>query len=232
MSFIKPKKPLLSTKNIKARLSWARAHVDWTVQDWKRVIWSDETKIDRFGSDGKIYAWRRKHEPLQSRHVQQTVKHGGGNIKLWSCISYSGVGYIVRIDDVLTADLYKQILEEDLLGTMRHYKFSPKRMIFQHDNDPKHIAKIVDKWLSEQEFEVLNWPAQSPDLNPIGNMWRLLKIRLYSNFEQPPSGMVEHWERVYETWYQITKEECQKVIESMHERCKQVIQAKGKWIKY
>ena len=70
------------------------------------MIWSDETKIDRFGSDGKYYAWKRGHEHLLPRHVQQTVKHGGGNIKLWSCITWEGPGYIVKIDDILDKDLY------------------------------------------------------------------------------------------------------------------------------
>lgn len=78
----------------------------------------------------------------------------------------------------------------------------------------------------------MDWPAQSPDLNPVENMWALLKKRLFSNYEQPPGGMQELWERVSDIWYKITKEECQKYIESMHNRCKQVIKAKGRWIKY
>lgn len=95
---VKPKKSLLSKKNIKRRLDWANSHMDWTIADWKRVVWSDETKIDRFGSDGQRYAWKRESEPLQQRHVRRTVKHGGGNLKLCGCITYEGVGWLVRID--------------------------------------------------------------------------------------------------------------------------------------
>ncbi|KAG0755859.1 hypothetical protein G6F22_020473 [Rhizopus arrhizus] len=50
-SFLKPQKPLLSEVNRRKRLDWALDHVDWTIEDWKRVIWSDETKVNRFGSD-------------------------------------------------------------------------------------------------------------------------------------------------------------------------------------
>lgn len=231
-AIIKPKKPLLRHKNVKARLEWAKAHVNWTVDDWKRVVWSDETKIDRFGSDGKMYAWKRDSEPLLTRHVQQTVKHGGGNIKLWSCISWSGVGYIVKIDGNMTKELYKSILEEDLLESIKFFEMDLRKTVFQHDNDPKHTADFVTKWLQKQKFEVMDWPSQSPDLNPIENMWALLKRRLFRNYERPPKGMAEHWERIYETWYKITKEECRKCIESMHNRCQQIIKAKGRWIKY
>ncbi|KAG1440110.1 hypothetical protein G6F55_013577 [Rhizopus delemar] len=79
------------------RLQWAKSHQHWTVDDWKRVIFSDETKVNRFASDGKAYAWKLPHEELNLRHVQQTVKHGGGNIMVWSCLTWEGVGWIVDV---------------------------------------------------------------------------------------------------------------------------------------
>lgn len=85
-------------------------------------------------------------------------------------------------------------------------------MILQQDNDPKHMATTVRNLLDIKEFTVMEWPSQSHDLNPIENMWSLLKMRLYRNYDRPPGGMLEHWERVYETWYGIRSEECQKVI--------------------
>ncbi|KAG0752642.1 hypothetical protein G6F57_018249 [Rhizopus arrhizus] len=85
----KPKKPLLSVKNIRNRLSWCITHKDWAVDDWKHVIWSDETKINRFNSDGRTWAWIRSGESLKSHHVKMTVKDGGGSIMLWSAITYS-----------------------------------------------------------------------------------------------------------------------------------------------
>ncbi|KAG1135793.1 hypothetical protein G6F38_012528 [Rhizopus arrhizus] len=78
----KPKKSLLSAKNICKGLSWCMAHKDWTIDDWKRVVWSDETKINRFNSDGRTWTWIRSGESLKSHHLKMTVKHGGGNIML------------------------------------------------------------------------------------------------------------------------------------------------------
>jgi len=231
-AIVKPKKPNLSPKNVKERLEWAITYKDFTKDDWQRVIWSDETKINRFGSDGRKYAWKRDDEPIQPRHVQKTVKHGGGSIKLWSCITYEGVGYMAKIDTTLDQHLYKNILKDDLMKTIEEYRINIRDVIFQHDNDPKHTAGSVKEWLSKQKFEVMKWPAQSPDLNPIENMWALLKNRLYRNYETPPKGMIEHWDRIHITWYAITKEECQKVINTMPDRCKQVIAKKGYWIDY
>ena len=77
---VKKNKPYLSSAHRKARLAFALKYQEWTVEDWKRVIWSDETKINRFGSDGKQYVWKKKGQPLLEREVAPTVKHGGGNI--------------------------------------------------------------------------------------------------------------------------------------------------------
>ena len=165
-----------------------------------------------------------------------TVKHGGGNIKLWSAISWVGTGWMCKIDGNMDKTLYKDILQDELEKSiavmMEKLDIKRDQLIFQHDNDPKHTAKIIKEYLSQQEYQVLQWPAQSPDLNPIENMWSLLKRRL-NELDSPPKGMLDLFERVSHVWYEIIKEnECQKVIESMRNRIKAVIKAKGYWNKY
>ena len=83
---VKSKRPLLSAKHCKAHLDFAYGHKDWTVDDWKRVIWSDETKIDCLESDGCKWAWKKAGKGLSNRLVEGTVKFGGGNIIVWGCI--------------------------------------------------------------------------------------------------------------------------------------------------
>ena len=230
-SMEKPKKPLLSRKNIKDRLEFAKTHQHWTIKDWSKVIWSDETKINRFTSDGCVWCWIRDGEQLKSRHAKLTVKHGGGNIKVWSCITFKGVGWLTKIDNILDKELYQNILKDELMETIKEYDFNQENIWFQHDNDPKHIAHSIREWLSNQKFKVMKWPAQSPDLNPIENMWAILKRRL-NQYERPPNRMLELFDQVAETWYNITSEECQKVIETMPQRCQEVIKAKGGWTHY
>jgi transposase len=228
ISFVEPKKSLLSAANVKARLSFAKAHLSWTLDDWRRVIWSDETKICRFGSDGRHYGWKRVEEMLQPKHVKQVVKHGGSSLMIWGCITYSGPGFISKIDTILDQYLYNEILETDLLESMDWYNLEQRKVIFRHDNDPKHTAKSVTQYLNDQEYTTLVWPVRSPDLNPVENIWALLKIRLFRNYD----GIYELWECIQEVWNAITVEDCRKVIDTMPKRCRDVVKAKGYWIDY
>jgi len=227
----KKKKPSLSKKNIKARLEWAKEHKNWTEDDWNRVIFSDESKINRFNSDGRSWGWFRDVKLLEERNVKPTIKHGGGGLMVWGCMTSKGVGYLCKIEGKMDQHLYKSILEDDLLNTIDFYSLNPHEVIFQHDNDPKHKSKSVQNWLANQEFDVLSWPAQSPDLNPIEHLWSEVKRRL-NKFDSPPKGMLELWERIEKIWNEITPETCQNLINSMTRRVCEVIKAKGRWTKY
>jgi hypothetical protein len=114
---------------------------------------------------------------------------------VWGCITWHGVGYMCKIDGNMDQHLYKAILEDDLMKSIEFYRMNKSKIIFQHDNDPKHTSKLVREWLSEQQFETLTWPAQSPDLNPIEHMWAEVKRRL-NKFDEPSKGIFELWERI------------------------------------
>jgi hypothetical protein len=227
----KVKKPALSRKHRRARLEFARKYAEWTVDDWKRVIWSDETKINCWGSDGRLWCWKKPGSGLQPGHVQSTVKHGGGSIMTWGCMTALGPGYMAKIDGGMDSELYCKILDEDLLDTINDYGLDKSEIIFQHDNDPKHTAKKTKKWLEEQELQVLDWPPQSPDLNPIEHLWDHLKRRL-AGYERRPTATWQLWERVEAEWNKISEEECMRLIECMPRRIAAVLKAKGGPTKY
>ncbi len=227
----RPMKPKITARQAKERYTFALAHQDWTIVDWSHVIWSDETKVNRFCSDGRSYAWIHDGEELKPSQVKQTVKHGGGSIMIWGCMTYEGIGNMCRIEGTMDKELYKAILEDDLLGTIDYYGFDSEHVIFQHDNDPKHTAKTVKEWLGQQDFDTLVWPASSPDLNPIEHLWAHLKMQL-AKFDTPPKGMLELWERVEQEWNKITPDVCKNIVDSMPRRIEAVIKSKGWWTDY
>jgi transposase len=229
---VKKKKPQLLPRHIRQRLDFAKRHQYWTVDDWKQVIWSDETKINRLGSDGRKWIWKKKGDNrLTDRHIQGTVKFGGGNLMIWGCMSAEGVGYACHIDHRMDAKVYTDILDDYLLPTIDYYDLEKDNIIFQQDNDSKHTSKAAQKWFENNEIEVLEWPAQSPDLSPIEHLWEYLERRLAA-YKTEPKGMLELWERIEIEWDKIPLEVCMNLIESMPRRIAAVLKAKGGYTRY
>ncbi|KAG1034926.1 hypothetical protein G6F43_013326 [Rhizopus delemar] len=108
---IKKHKPFLKAIHMKKRLAWANAHKDWTKDDWRRMVFSDETKVNVWGSDGVKYYWKRPDDKLRFHHLDLAVKGGGGSVMVWGCITYDDPGYACRIYDGI-------MKEEDYVHTV------------------------------------------------------------------------------------------------------------------
>lgn len=226
------KKPALSKKNIKARLSFAKKYISRDIEQWKNVIFSDECKINRILSDGRSWCWKRQGESLKSRHVKQTVKFGGGSVMVWGCITAHGVGPLYRIESTVNQYTYKHILEKNLLDAVDNMPVPECNVVFQHDNATAHSERSVKNWLDVQPFQTIAWPPQSPDLNPIENVWAYLKMKLANDYNTPPAIINDLWERVQEQWYSITPRYCENIFLSMPKRIQHTIKTKGLWTKY
>lgn len=222
------KKPLISKANKTKRMNFATIHSNKPESYWNKVIWSDESKFELFSSKRKVTVWRKKGTALDPKNLKPTVKHGGGSVMVWGCMATSGVGKLVFIDGKMDQCVYKNILEQNLLGSARQLNIESD-FVFQQDNDPKHTAKSVKKWLSENVNNILEWPAQSPDLNPIEHLWEHLDRKIHEN----RISNINELKTVIETeWNNIPAEVTKKLVHSMPRRLQAVREAKGNPTKY
>ncbi|KAG1484900.1 hypothetical protein G6F54_013405 [Rhizopus delemar] len=136
--------PLLKKCHMEARLKWAKAHKDWTEDDWRRIVLSDKTKINVWGSDGCKYFWKRPGDKLQPHHLDLTVKGGAGSVMLWGCMTWDGPGYGCAIENgTMKASDYVHILSTTLMDSLKYYGYEQEAIYFQQDNDPKHTSKLA-----------------------------------------------------------------------------------------
>ncbi|KAG2460223.1 TCB1 transposase, partial [Polypterus senegalus] len=221
-------KPLLSKRHMAARLEFAKRHLKDSQTMRNKILWSDETKIELFGVNARRHVRRKPGTANHQANTIPTVKHGGGSIMLWGCFSVAGTGRLVRIKGKMTAAMYRDILDENLLQTALDLRLG-RWFIFQQDNDPKHTAKISKEWLQNNSVNVLEWPSQSPDLKSIEHPWRDLKMVVHRHF---PSNLMELERCCKEEWAKLAKDRCAKLVASYSKRLEAVIAAKDASIKY
>ncbi|GFU61519.1 transposable element Tcb1 transposase [Trichonephila clavipes] len=179
-------KPLLTQFQRKRRLTWAMKHSLWTIKDWEKVIFSGESQFCISGNQSSAYVRRRTHEEFSPQCLKPTVKYLT-KVMVWGCMSSHGVGRLHIVSGTVKAMDYIEILQNKLLPTARDF-FGNQSWIFQDDNVPWHRAKVVQKRLKDNTVNRMNWPGQSPDLNPIENLW--FKIG-YEISKQKPSNKLE-----------------------------------------
>uniref|UniRef100_A0A8C7LE52 Transposase n=1 Tax=Oncorhynchus kisutch TaxID=8019 RepID=A0A8C7LE52_ONCKI len=202
------RKPLLGKRHMTARLEFAKRHLKDSQTMRNKTLWSDETKIELFGLNAKHHIWRKPG-------TISTVKHSGGSIMLWGCFSEAGTWRLVRIEAKMNSAKYRDIIDENLLQSTQDIRVG-RRYTFQQNNDPKDTAKTTQEWLRDKSLNVLEWPSQSPDLNPIEHLWRSLKIAVQRH---SPSNLTELERICREEWEKLPKYTCAKLVASYPTRC-------------
>jgi len=225
------KRPPLSARHKDSRLKWARDHMKTNMQ---MVLFTDETRATLDGPDGWGKGWVANG---QERHTRLRRQQGGGGVMIWAGIIGDELVGPVRVPDgvKITSQAYCKLLESVLLPWLDDVPLAKlNRLIFQHDNAPSHSAKATQAFLSSIGFKgnrLMVWPACSPDLNPIENLWGLLKQTIYKDGTQYTSKE-DLWNAIRTSASTIPRSEIKKLTESVDKRIELVLQKKGSYVNY
>jgi len=225
------RKPFISKKNAKIRLWWSKACIGWTLKDWKRVIWSDECRIELWQGSRDHLVRRTTSESNHPDCIPPTVKHGGCSLMVWACFCWDKIGPIVVIDGNLNHEKYISILTNKQLPFWKQMKRRFRSPIFQDDGARAHTIHAVVNWKRMNAINSFIWPAQSPDLNPIEHLWSFLKQQVKRR-KPHPNNLKQLEEYIYEEWKQLDPSMLRNAVLSMPRRIRAVVRSKGYQTKY
>ena len=227
MNFERPNvRSKLEPHLVSARLKWSKEHSFYSVRQWKRTLFTDEKRFCLDDPDGHACYWRDKRLP---KAVFSKRPKGGGCVMIWGGISWRGMTPLVIIKDKVDAVKYAEMLEEIVAPWCE--ETYPNGFTFQQDGAPSHTALHTKEFFMDMSWNVMDWPARSPDMNCIENAWGALVRAVYNGGRQfdTVDDLVEAL--LYE-WEHLDMDYIRSLISSMPRRVWQLYQKRGNETKY
>lgn len=220
----------LTRRHRAARLRFARDHSNWTMDNWRTVLFTDECKIKFFSDDRRVRVWRREGERFVEPCIHGTDRFGGPSVMVWGGISLLGKTELVILDEgtVTAASYVEQVIQPHVIPFSQRVGNS---FVFMHDNARAHTARTTQRALTDANITVLPWPAMSPDFNPIEHLWDQLKRSLKENYSSV-NGRQELVNALKSCWERIPTENITHLIESVPERLIECIRSRGGHTRY
>lgn len=230
------KKPYLSPLHKKKRLAHSRAELK-KKRDPRKVIWSDEVTFE-VGADGTtIWVTRGpgREEEFKEKNLKPTFKSGRVAVGAWACFCGDELGpiYIIPEGQTMTGRRYKWVLQTLLVPFYKKMERKyGKEVVFMEDNAPWHShTKAVRRYLENKGIRMMPHPPQSPDLNPIENLWKRIKAKI-SKRRHRVRNRQEMEIAIREEWVDLEQEFLLKLCDSMPRRYEACRKAKGGATKY
>ena len=236
-------RPLLTKQHAKKRLEWARAHRHWIVDNWRKVLWSDECSVAKDSDTREVWVFRRqnKHEKYLPQNIRGKSKSGNLSQMMWATFVSDKLGPIVFFQGNVNSQAYISMLEQNLLPFLNALRQDDiTDLVFQQDNAPAHTSKKTKAFLEaasqqpEHGFTIMDWPPNSPDMNPIEHLWAHIKLELHKRYPDTMllQGSPDHIrkvlrQRLMEVWWEIVPGVLNRLVESMPQRVLDLIHAHG-----
>ncbi len=209
-------KPLLIQKH----LTWVKEKKNWTIAQWSKVLFQMKVNV-AFNLEIKVPDSGGRVERQNPCCLKSSVKFPQ-SVMIWAAMSSAGVGPLCFLKSRVNAAIYQEMLEHFMFSSADKL-YGDADLIFQQDLAPAHTVKGTKSWSHDHGVTVLDWPANSPDLNSIENLWGIVKRKMSHQTQQCrwPEG------RYQSNLGFITPEQCHRLIVSMPCRIDAVIHAKG-----
>jgi hypothetical protein len=221
------RKWIMKHRHATQRLAWAQIMAQTIATEWGKFIFSDEKTFFLQGP-GHVWVSRPHGAANQERYIVTAEKHAV-KVQVWGCITSQGPGRLALFDWNLDAALLTQIYRDFLLPSLATWFPNRTEYYFVQDRDPKHTAKLAQDWLRRHQIIVMMLPAKSPDLNPIENVWSLLRSRVTA---RRPTTKAQLEAAIITEWQSLTREDCASLVNSMPDRLEAVIEASGWHTRY
>jgi transposase len=219
--YIARRKPMLTATHRKCRLRWCRDRRGWSVDAWRNIIFSDESSFCLIPNSYRVSIHRRRDEAYRPECLAPSYKTRSPTVMVWGVINGNGTGPLVRCIGRINQHAYKDTLEA-------HVAYLQSGT-FMQDNAPCHSTHLIRNWFEQQGITTLPWPSLSPDLNPLEHLWGIMKRKIQGEQFHDKN---ELWMKLQEIWSSFTPEFVQRYVDSMPQRIRAVIKAKGGAIHY
>jgi hypothetical protein len=234
---IERKTPWLSKAQKAARVKFAKEHISWDLEEWRRVLFTDEMSMQTGANQGRIYVWRYPEEEYLEDCCGATVIPGFEKVKVWGGMRYGELSELVVMPEKegggkLNAEEYCEvIMDGELLDFWMRSMEDVGYVLVMEDGAPYHRGAAAKR---RKEYEGMGWigwgpgtwPSNSPDLNPIENLWHVLRSNIRKRKRQP-RNQKEMIEALQEEWKKLDMNVVSALIDSMPRRLQAVIDAKG-----
>lgn len=217
--------PMLTANHKRERLTFAQEHADWGEVEWSNVLFTDESRFALYVSDGRQRVYRRRGERFAPCNFATNVQFGGGSVMVWGGISMDAKTDLhVFGRGSMNAESYiRDILD---MHVVPYAPFIGDNFILMQDNARPHVANVVREYMDITGIRTMDWPARSPDLNPIEHIWDELG-RSVRNGPNPPETLDELRNGLVQAWNDMDQNVVKNLIISMPARMQAVIGARG-----
>jgi transposase len=227
------KKQLIWPRNQRKRSEFARKFLQTPPGFWDRVIWSDETTVRTNPVSKEIHILVHHSQRREDMPINPQIQGGGISVMFWGCFSKLGLGTLVALEGNQNADSYIETLDNYLIDELLAAEEElGAKMTFMQDNAPCHKAKRVSDFLAENNVSVLPWPPQSPDLNPIENLWAIIKQKRVQKFSNFPTTKTQLIDQVMAVWDELNPELLNTLADSAPSRLALCLENEGRNTKY